>query len=96
MTKLLALAILGAFTMVAGPTFAADAPAARPPSRRATPKPLKLSGAAKTSFVKKCMKDTTDAADKACMTQADEKKLAGAAKTSFVKKCVKDATAAPK
>jgi hypothetical protein len=42
-----------------------------------------LSGAAKTSFMKKC---TTES----CETKAvgsDGKKLAGAAKTSFMKKC---------
>ena len=42
-----------------------------------------LSGAAKTSFMKKCTHDT-------CETKAvssDGKKLAGAAKTSFMKKC---------
>ncbi|MGJ4889661.1 hypothetical protein [Bradyrhizobium sp. HKCCYLR20261] len=42
-----------------------------------------LSGAAKTSFMKKCMAD-------ACEVKAvgsDGKKLAGAAKTSFMKKC---------
>jgi hypothetical protein len=42
-----------------------------------------LSGAAKTSFIKKCKMDT-------CETQAvssDGKKLSGAAKTSFMKKC---------
>ncbi|MCP4616458.1 MAG: hypothetical protein GY844_08460 [Bradyrhizobium sp.] len=42
-----------------------------------------LAGAAKTSFMKKCMADT-------CATKAvgsDGKKLAGAAKTSFMKKC---------
>ncbi|CCD88158.1 conserved exported protein of unknown function [Bradyrhizobium sp. ORS 285] len=42
-----------------------------------------LSGAAKTSFMKKCMAET-------CETKAvgsDGKKLAGAAKTSFMKKC---------
>src|SRR6185436_6004005 len=44
----------------------------------------KLGGAAKTSFLKKCEKDSCDA-------QAAEKKLAGAAKTSFTKKCVTDA-----
>lgn len=55
----------------------------------------KLSGAAKTSFLKKCEKDATDAATKACDAQAAEKKLAGAAKTSFTKKCVADAMAAP-
>ena len=55
----------------------------------------KLAGAAKTSFMKKCEKDTTGAT-KTCTDRATEKKLAGAAKSSFVKKCVKDATTAPK
>lgn len=43
-----------------------------------------LAGAAKTSFMKKCMTD-------ACTAQAvskDGKPLAGAAKSSFMKKCV--------
>ena len=42
-----------------------------------------LSGAAKTSFLKKCKVET-------CETKAvgsDGKKLSGAAKTSFMKKC---------
>jgi hypothetical protein len=42
-----------------------------------------LAGAAKTSFMKKCMADT-------CATKAvsqDGKPLSGAAKTSFIKKC---------
>jgi hypothetical protein len=42
-----------------------------------------LSGAAKTSFIKKCKAD-------ACEVKAigsDGRKLAGAAKTSFMKKC---------
>jgi hypothetical protein len=46
-----------------------------------------LAGAAKTSFMKKCMADS-------CATKAvssDGKKLAGAAKTSFMKKCEKGA-----
>jgi hypothetical protein len=47
----------------------------------------KLSGAALTSFMKKCESD----AAKACDASAKEKKLAGAAKTSFEKKCVSDA-----
>ena len=55
-----------------------------------------MSGAAKTSFVKKCEKDATEAATKTCEGQAADKKLAGAAKNSFVKKCVTDATAAAK
>jgi hypothetical protein len=44
-----------------------------------------LAGAAKTSFMKKCMADS-------CETKAmsaDGKPLAGAAKTSFMKKCEK-------
>ncbi|HXH47431.1 MAG TPA: hypothetical protein VNK51_26760 [Bradyrhizobium sp.] len=42
-----------------------------------------LSGAAKTSFLKKCKEDAC--APKA--VSADGKPLAGAAKTSFMKKC---------
>lgn len=42
-----------------------------------------LAGAAKTSFMKKCMHDSC--ASKAM--SADGKKLAGAAKNSFMKKC---------
>lgn len=53
----------------------------------------KLAGAAKTSFLKKCNKDSMAAnpAAQACDMKAAEKKLAGAAKNSFVKKCVADA-----
>jgi hypothetical protein len=46
-----------------------------------------LAGAAKTSFMKKCMADS-------CATKAvssDGKPLAGAAKSSFIKKCEKGA-----
>lgn len=46
-----------------------------------------LAGAAKTSFMKKCMEES-------CATKAvgsDGKPLAGAAKTSFMKKCEKGA-----
>ena len=46
-----------------------------------------LAGAAKTSFMKKCMADT-------CATKAvsqDGKPLSGAAKSSFMKKCEKGA-----
>lgn len=53
----------------------------------------KLAGAAKTSFLKKCEKDTKAAsAQKDCDAKAADKKLAGAAKNSFVKKCVADAS----
>jgi hypothetical protein len=50
----------------------------------------KLSGAALTSFTKKCEKD----AEAACDASAKDKKLAGAAKSSFTRKCVSDAVGA--
>lgn len=65
----------------------ASAAQAEGPSCNAAAAEKKLSGAAKTSFVKKCTKDATAS----CDTAAAEKKLHGAAKTSFTKKCVKDA-----
>jgi len=46
-----------------------------------------LAGAAKTSFMKKCM--ANDCATKA--VSQDGKPLSGAAKTSFIKKCEKGA-----
>ena len=54
----------------------------------------KLAGAAKNSFVQKCVK-TGGASDPAakCEKAAADKKLAGAAKSSFVQKCVKDSAA---
>ena len=67
----------------------------------------KLAGAAKNSFVKKCVADAgaapaaapakaPDPAE-ACEKSAADKKLAGAAKSAHVKKCVEDAKgAAPK
>ncbi|WP_027582327.1 hypothetical protein [Bradyrhizobium sp. Ai1a-2] len=42
-----------------------------------------LSGAAKTSFMKKCTTESCEAK----AVGSDGKKLAGAAKTSFMKKC---------
>jgi hypothetical protein len=55
----------------------------------------KLAGAAKTSFMKKCERESggAGAAPNACDAKAAEKKLAGAAKSSFIKKCTKDAAA---
>jgi hypothetical protein len=78
----LAKAVVVALGAVACTAFAADGAC----DAQATEK--KLSGAARTSFVKKC---ETDAAAASCETQAGDKKLAGAAKTSFVKKCATDA-----
>ena len=80
MTKTLAaIALTLSFAWAATLAFADDSCSAQ-----ATAK--KLSGAAKTSFLTKCVKDS-------CDKQADAKKLAGAARTSFTTKCVKDATA---
>ncbi|PJC92922.1 hypothetical protein CUC44_12635 [Aeromonas lusitana] len=61
----------------------------------------KLAGAAKTSFIGKCVK-TAPAADGAsakatqCEKAAADKKLAGAAKNSFIQKCVKTDAATDK
>ena len=76
--------------------FASTAAFAANPSCDAQAAEKKLAGAAKSSFVKKCEKDATEAATAVCTDQATEKKLAGAAKSSFMKKCVKDATTAAK
>ena len=50
----------------------------------------KLAGAAKNSFLKKCVTD----AQTRCDSMASSKKLAGAARNSFSKKCVADAVGA--
>jgi len=77
MTKTLALAAL-ALCLAGAPTlaFADDACTTQAMDK-------KLAGAAKTSFMKKCVTDS-------CNAQAADKKLAGAAKTSFTTKCMKD------
>jgi len=46
-----------------------------------------LSGAAKTSYLKKCKEETCEAK----AVSAEGKKLSGAAKSSFMKKCEQDA-----
>ena len=68
-----------ALSLIAGPAFADSCKA------QATDK--KLTGAAMTSFMRKCERD----AETACFTSAGEKKLSGAAKASYTKKCVTDA-----
>ena len=65
----------------------ATAAMAEGPTCNAAAAEKKLSGAAKTSFLKKCEKDATAA----CQAASKEKKLSGAAKTSFEKKCIRDA-----
>ncbi len=91
MKKTLLTAAVAAFALLAGQAFAADSDCAAQAAAK------KLSGAAKTSFIKKCEKDAAPKVSAACEKQADEKKLHGAAKTSFVKKCTADeAASAPK
>ena len=83
----IAFATLGLF---AGHAFAANADCEAKAGEK------KLAGAAKTSFVKKCEKDSAAApaaASPACEKSAADKKLAGAAKTSHMKKCMADAGA---
>jgi hypothetical protein len=87
MNKIMATLLAGVF-LIGTQTFAADA------SCEAKAAEKKLAGAAKTSFIKKCMKDAGSVNPRsACEAKAGEKKLHGAARTSFVKKCEKDAAA---
>jgi len=81
MKKLFLAAIVASFA--AGSAFAQDSCESKAVGKDGKP----LAGAAKTSFMKKCMQQ-------ACATKAvgsDGKPLAGAAKTSFMKKCEKGA-----
>ena len=73
MKRLFIAMLLSAFTL--GPAIAQDSCAAKAVGKDGKP----LSGAAKTSSIKKCCK--------AAAVGRDGKKLAGAAKTSFIKKC---------
>jgi hypothetical protein len=68
------IALLGAM-IISMPAFAADNACMTQASEK------KLSGAAQTSFVRKCVVD-------GCEATSLEKKLAGAAKSSFTTKCV--------
>ena len=97
--KLLLCALAVSMAALAGSAFAADA--ASDCDTQAAAK--HLSGAAKTSFLKKCNKDAAAAAAPAassaadtCAAKAADKHLAGAAKTSYTKKCIADAGAAAK
>jgi psiF repeat len=84
-----------ALAVLAGPVLAADPPkGAAACEAQATEK--KLAGAAKNSFMKKCVAEakpaaTAAAASPECEKSAAEKKLAGAAKSSHIKKCMADA-----
>ncbi|MBC7941806.1 MAG: hypothetical protein H7Z19_18965 [Chitinophagaceae bacterium] len=90
MKRIVVTACLMSLTLLAGQAFAANAEC----EAKATEK--KLSGAAKTSFVKKCETDASAspaaAASPACEKSAADKKLAGAAKNSHIRKCMADST----
>lgn len=82
MMKRIVLAAIVA-TFAAGSAFAQESCESKAVGKDGKP----LAGAAKTSYMKKCMADT-------CATKAvsaDGKPLSGAAKTSFMKKCEKGA-----
>ncbi len=81
MKRIFLAAIITAFAM--GPAFAQQSCDSKAVGKDGKP----LAGAAKTSFMKKCMAD--DCSAKA--VGSDGKPLAGAAKTSFMKKCEKGA-----
>ena len=70
------IALIGAM-ILSMPAFAADNACMTQAAEK------KLSGAAQTSFIRKCVVDS-------CEATSLEKKLAGAAKNSFTKKCVAD------
>jgi hypothetical protein len=77
MKKLFLAAILSTFAL--GSAFAQESCETKAVSKDGKP----LAGAAKTSFMKKCMADS-------CATKAvssEGKPLSGAAKNSFMKKC---------
>ncbi|WP_395949698.1 hypothetical protein ACFWHB_06345 [Aeromonas mytilicola subsp. aquatica] len=84
--------------LLANPVFANDAAQLQCEAQAAA---KKLNGAAKTSFVGKCVKDAAatapvNAKAAQCEKAAVDKKLAGAAKNSFIQKCVKTDAAADK
>ncbi|MBV9532272.1 MAG: hypothetical protein JO283_14730 [Bradyrhizobium sp.] len=81
MKKIILAAIIA--TLAAGSAFAQDSCESKAIGKDGKP----LAGAAKASFMKKCLAD-------ACAAKAvgsDGKPLSGAAKTSFMKKCERGA-----
>jgi hypothetical protein len=79
MKKIFLAAIVATFA--AGSAFAQDTCETKAVGKDGKP----LAGAAKTSFMKKCMADSCAAK----AMSAEGKPLSGAAKTSFMKKCEK-------
>jgi len=77
MKRIFLAAIVATFAV--GSAFAQDSCETKAVGKDGKP----LAGAAKTSYMKKCMADSCTAK----AVGSDGKKLAGAAKTSFMKKC---------
>ena len=77
MKRILLAAVIATFA--AGSAFAQDSCESKAMGKDGKP----LAGAAKTSFMTKCMHDSCEGK----AMGSDGKKLAGAAKTSFMKKC---------
>ncbi|HEH9417801.1 TPA: hypothetical protein SIA31_001826 [Aeromonas sobria] len=98
MKRTILFGLLCGSVLLANPVFANDAAQLQCEAQAAA---KKLNGAAKTSFIGKCVKDaaaTEPANGKAaqCEKAAADKKLAGAAKNSFIQKCVKTDAATDK
>lgn len=89
MKKQMLIALVSAFALV-GSVHAASDCEAKAVSKDGKP----LAGAAKSSFIKKCEKESAGGAQAACEAKAvskDGKPLTGAAKSSSVKKCMAEA-----
>ena len=89
MKKSMLIALISAFAF-AGAAQAASDCEAKAVSKEGKP----LTGAAKSSFIKKCEKEAGGGAQAACEAKAvskEGKPLTGAAKNSSVKKCMSEA-----
>jgi hypothetical protein len=88
MKNLISACLLSLGLLAGNAAFAADAKA----TCEVQAGEKKLAGAAKNSYVKKCVKDAggSAAASPSCEKSAADKKLAGAAKNSHIKKCMAD------
>ncbi len=89
MKRTILFGLLCGSVLLAHPVFANDAAQLQCEAQAAA---KKLAGAAKTSFVGKCVKDAAGSASGQCEKAATDKKLAGAAKNSFIQKCVRTST----
>lgn len=92
MKKLLAFAAALAFTS----SFAIADPRTDCEAKAVSKEGKPLAGAARSTFMKKCMQDATPNEHAECASKAvskDGKPLHGAARSAFMKKCVADSGA---